>query len=222
MEALVFPLSFHLVAHRIQRRLAASLAGAFAFLILSGVPTFMPLTSAQAASGATCPAGTLSQPFAPWGDSSPYALVPGGDFESALTGWSLSGGAQRTAGSESYAVTGSLGAWSLALPAGATAQSPFICVSAADRTFRFFARSVGGTATVLAQVVYQTPFGNVAIPVGKVVANSSWAPSEAFHTGAALASMLSPSGTAQLALRFGSLGGNARVDDVFIDPRMHR
>jgi hypothetical protein len=218
----VFPPLSHLVAHMLQRRLSASLAGALASLTLTGLSGVLPVASAQAASSATCPSAPLSQPFAQWGDSNSYALVPGGDFESASAAWTVSGGAQRTAGSESYGVTGSPGAWSLALPAGAAARSPFICVSAADQTFRLFARSAGPAATVLAQVVYKTPLGNVAIAVGKFVPGSSWAPTEAFQTGAALASALSSSGTVQLAVRFTSLGGSARIDDVFIDPRMHR
>jgi hypothetical protein len=67
-------------------------------------------------------------------------------------------------------------------------------------------------------VVYATLIGNIAIPVGTIVLSGSWAPTAAFQTGAALASALS-NGTAQLALRFISLSGTPRIDDVFIDPR---
>jgi hypothetical protein len=188
---------------------------ALALAALSGV---LPLASAQAAGSATCPTVTLSQPFVQWGDSNFYSLVPGGDFEGSLTGWSLSGGAARAADSESFAVAGTLGASSLALPPGASAQSPFMCVSAINGTFRFFARSEGTAATVRAQVVYETPIGNLAFPVGTIPLNGAWAPTPALQTGAALASSLS-NGTAQLALRFTSLSGTSRIDDVFIDPR---
>ena len=41
-----------------------------------------------------CDNATLTQPFAPWGDSNSYKLVPGGDFEGSLTGWTLIGRCQ--------------------------------------------------------------------------------------------------------------------------------
>ena len=40
-----------------------------------------------------CDNATLTQPFLPWGDSNSYKLVPGGDFEGSMSGWTLSGGA---------------------------------------------------------------------------------------------------------------------------------
>ena len=180
----------------------------------------LPVATAQAASTATCPSVTLSQPFLKWGDSGSYALVAGGDFESSPVRMDPFRGSPACAGSEPYAVTGKLGSWSLALPAGGSAQSPFTCVEPSDRTFRFFARSEGTEATVRASVVYETSLGNLAIPVGNVVLHSSWEPSPILHTGAALATAIA-NGTAHVALRFTCLSGSARLDDVFIDPR-HR
>ncbi len=146
--------------------------------------------------------------------------MAGGNFEGSAPAWTLSGGAQRVAGSEPYAATGSLGASSLALPVGASAQSPFTCVGSEERTFRFFARSEETEATVRAFVVFATPLGNVAVPVGKVVLKSSWGPSPILQTGAALATAIA-NGNVHVALRFTSLSGSARIDDVFLDPR-HR
>ena len=126
-----------------------------------------PLASAQAAaSTATCPSAALSQPFAKWGDSNSYELIAGGSFEGSLSGWTLSGGAQKVAGSEPYGVTGTIGSFSLGLPAGASAQSPFTCVEAGYKTFRFFARNTGTASKILVQVVYQTPIGLVSVSVG--------------------------------------------------------
>ena len=169
---------------------------------------------------ASCPSRVTSQPFLRWGDANQYALVTGGDFESALSGWTLSGGAQRAAGSEPYAATGVLGSWSLALPAGATAQTPYMCMSPSERTFRFFDKAEGGKSTILASVVYKTPLGAIALPVGALSAATTWAPSPQFDTGAALAAAIS-GGTVQVAIRLTALSGAARVDDVFLDPRMH-
>jgi len=216
----VFPNLSHLNRRRIKPRVFASLSGALAALALSGLPGVPALASAQAAT-ATCPAATLTQAFAPWGDSNSYSLVPGGDFEGSGPEWALLGGTHRIPGSESYAATGTTGAWSLTLPAGGSAQSPFMCVTASDRTFRLFARGATGAANLLAQAVYWTPRGNVTIPVGTILANGAWQPTAAFHTGAALATALSPTGTAQLALKFTSLDAPAQIDDVFLDPRIH-
>jgi hypothetical protein len=180
----------------------------------------LSLASAQAAAGtATCPSSPLSQPFAQWGDSSSYQLVSGGSFEGSLAGWTLGSSVQKVAGSESYGVTGVVGSSSLSLPAGSTAQSPFTCVDASYRTFRFFARNTGATSKVLVHVTYQTPIGLVSVPVGIVTATSGWQPTPAMPTGAQIAGQLL-GGTAQMALTFTAVTGNSVIDDVFVDPRM--
>ncbi len=178
--------------------------------------------SAQAAliSTGACNEAALSQPFAQWGDTSSYELIPGGDFEGSLAGWTLSGGAERVAGSEPYGVTGSVGSYSLELPAGASVQSPSTCVDAAYPTFRFFARNESLLSTLVVQVVYTTPLGTVALPLGAVALSSSWQPTLPMLTGSVATGLLS-GGTAQASLRFTALTGSTRIDDVFVDPRMH-
>src|SRR3954467_6541558 len=109
-------------------------------LIVFAMTGTTPAGAALINSG-TCPAATLTHPFAAWGDSSSYEAVPGGSFEGSLAGWTLAGGATRTTGSEPYGVTGQVGQSSLLLPAGASAQSPPVCVDASHPTFRFFARN---------------------------------------------------------------------------------
>ncbi|HEY5045736.1 MAG TPA: hypothetical protein VII53_07750 [Solirubrobacteraceae bacterium] len=180
----------------------------------------LPAAAAQGAPVAsTCPAVTLSQPFLKWGDSSSYQLVAGGSFEGSLVGWTLSGGAQKVAGSEPYGATGTVGSYSLGLPAGASAQSPFTCVEASYKTFRFFARNTGAASKVLVHVTYQTPIGLVSIPVGTVTLTNGWQPTPAMPTGAEVAGGLL-GGTAQMALTFTAVTGNSVIDDVFVDPRM--
>src|SRR5271165_7594363 len=131
---------------RMRRRLSLPLASTLAGLTFAAVASGLPVASAQAAGAPRCESQTLSQPFLKWGDSNYYSLVAGGDFESASSAWTLSGGAKRVAGSEPYDATGRLGGFSLALPPGAAAQSPFTCVEPNDRTFRLFARSEGKAA----------------------------------------------------------------------------
>jgi len=177
--------------------------------------------SAQAAliSTSACDSAALTQPFAPWGDKDLYKLVPGGDFEGSMSGWTLSGGAGTVAGSEPFHATGSTGAQSLRLPAGSSAQSPWTCVNAAYPTFRFFARNSSLASTVLVQVVYRNALGlQVAVPVGVVAHGTTWQPTAPMLTTSAIPAALS-GGTAQIALRFTALTGSSQIDDVFVDPR---
>lgn len=160
-----------------------------------------------------CNANALSQPFAPWGDSSSYELAPGGSFEStdlASSPWTLSGGAEIVSGSEPYAATGTLGASSLSLPAGASAQSPSTCVSAAYPTLRFF---VGGTGTAAVSVVY----GSLVIQTGVVVGAGSWTPTQIMTSDSLVGGLLS-GGTAKVSILLTGLTGHVQVDDVFVDP----
>ncbi|HEY3830098.1 MAG TPA: hypothetical protein VGL57_12975 [Solirubrobacteraceae bacterium] len=204
------------------RRRSARFAG-IGTLLLAGTLTIacLPAASAQAAllSTGACNEAALAQPFARWGDTNLYELVPQGDFESAPSQWTLSGGAYRASGSESYGATGSVGAYSLALPAGATAQSPYTCVNASYPTFRLFARSGVVLSTVAVAVVYKTLLGTVALPLGLLVPGGNWQPTQPLLTGSVVAGLLS-GGTAQAALRFTALTGSSEIDDVYIDPRM--
>jgi hypothetical protein len=205
-----------------RRHSAPGLASAGAGLLLAVTAILsVPAASAQGAllSGGGCKEAALSQPFARWGDSNTYELVAQGDFEGSLSQWTLSGGASRANGSEPFGATGTVGEYSLALAAGASAQSPYTCVTASDPTFRFFARNGGLLATVAVEVVYQTLLGPVALPVGVVAASGTWQPAPPMLTGSIAAGLLS-GGTAQVALRFTALTGSSEIDDVFIDPRM--
>ena len=185
------------------------------------VASALSVAPAQAAliSTGACNEAALSQPFAQWGDSNLYELVPGGSFEGSLSGWTLSGNAQRSPGSEPYRATGSGGAYSLALADGASAQSPFTCVNASYPSFRFFARNDGPASTVLVQVVYKLPLATVALPLGLVALSGEWRPSLPMLTGSVVTGALA-GGTAQVALRFTALTGASQIDDVYIDPRM--
>ncbi len=195
--------------------LGAMLAG-LALAAVSGAPAQAALITTGA-----CDNSALSTPFSAWGSAAKYKLTPGGSFEDGAPGWRFTGGARTVSGSEPYGATGSVGLSSLYLPAGASAQSPFVCVNAAYPTFRFFARNNGTVSTVLVQVVYREPLlGEVAVPVGTVALSGTWQPSSSMLTTSVLQGLLS-GGTAQLALRFTALTGASQIDDVFVDPRMH-
>ncbi len=196
---------------------------------LGGVPlltatlllALAPATPAQAAllSTGACNEAALTQPFAQWGDSNYYELVSQGNFEGSLSAWTLTGGAHQAPEGEPYDVAGEVGHDSLALPAGATVQSPFTCVNASYPSFRFFARQRGLLATLLVQVVYKTALGPLTASLGVVALSGSWQPTLPMLTDSIVGGVLS-GGTGQVALRFTALLGESRIDDVYIDPRM--
>jgi hypothetical protein len=169
----------------------------------------------------TC-SGALSTPFKPWLDFSSYTLVPGGDFERSLTGWSLNGGASLISGSEPWAVTGSLGRSSLSLPAGATAATAPVCVDLTRQTFRFFARnaSVSVTATLKVDILYATASGAWRTIVAGAMTTAGiggWQVSPIYVNTSSLA-LLSGLSHPSIRYRFTAVGGRWQVDDLFIDP----
>ena len=170
----------------------------------------LPVSAAQAdvINLSACSLAPTSQPFAPWLDPAWYELAPGGDFETSA--WTLTGGAQRVTGSDPFAATGSLGSWSVSLPAGASAQSPPLCVDAAYPTIRLFTSGIG---TVAVSVVY----GGLTLPAGVAVVTGGWSPTLPMLTSSALVAAASD-GSAQVSVRITALAGDVRVDDVFVDP----
>ena len=159
----------------------------------------------------SCSPSALTQPFAPWLDFADYELAPGGDFESSA--WTLSGGAERVAGSEPYAATGHLGSSSLSLPAASSARSPLTCVDAAYPSMRFF---IAGEGSVAVSIVD----GDLVLPAGIAIAGSEWWPTPIMVTTSAVLAVLS-GGSAQVSVALTGLSGDPRVDDVFIDPWSH-
>ena len=159
---------------------------------------------------APCTGRVLSEPFAPWNDSNDYFLVPGGSFEGGATGWSLTGGAAVKPGGDPF-VARSAGS-SLALPANASATTPWVCVDLGSPTLRFFA--TGRTGMVAVSVVT----GKLALPVTTIYPGGSWQPTPPFLFFTNLLSVLSPTGTTAVAFRFTSVGGATQIDDVYVDP----
>ena len=204
-----------------RRLLLVGLLGGLALAVL-------PAASAKAALISTdpCDNAALTQPFAQFGDSNSYKLVPGGDFEGSLAGWTLSGKAARVSGSEPFGATGKVGKSSIYLPAGSSVQSPYTCVDFAYPTFRFFARNNGLLSTVAVSIVYKEPLvGPVAVPIGAVLLSGGWAPTANMLTLSALQGVVNgllTGTTPQVALRFTALTGSSQIDDIYIDPNRMR
>jgi hypothetical protein len=172
----------------------------------------------------SCAGETYTQPFAQFGDTNNYTLVPGGDFESASRPWATTGGATTVAGNERFNVGGAGHSSSLSLPAGSSATGPAVCANIYKPTLRFFARNTGSSKSRLnVDVYYPGLLGRVQTArVGTISAGAEWAPTGETQLGVAnLLATLSLSRTT-IAFRFSPAdsAGNWTIDDVYVDPRM--
>jgi hypothetical protein len=186
---------------------------------------------AHAALGISCPYPT-SKPFMspPWRDGTSYALAPGGDFETGAAGWTLTGGARVVAGNESFDVGGPGQTHSLSLPAGSSATSPPMCIGVLSDGMRLFTSNTGKSASKLrVQVIYGggagALLGAVGVTLGisdvqNLTSTGAWERSENTPMLGGIVPLL----TSNVRFRITPLDttGNWRIDDVYLDPLMHR
>jgi hypothetical protein len=174
-------------------------------------------------SATNCNSSVVATPFTSWGDSASYFLAPSGNFENGTAGWSLSGGAGVVADNEPWHVNGA-GKGALQIPAGATVTSPTVCVGLDHPTIRLFAKRTSGLpllASLAVSVQAETSLGlTVTVPVNAVLLNTgSWSPTGRMLIVANLLPLL-PGELTPIRLKFTSLLGTFRIDDVYVDPRM--
>ena len=185
--------------------------------------------AANAALGVACPDPT-STPFTTWGDGSSYALAPDGGLENGTTGWTLTGGAKVVSGNESYSVSGP-GSHSLSLPAGSSATTPPMCIGLISTKMQTFISNSGSAGSKLhVQVIYGGGVGALLGGLGAGLglsdegtypANGAWQP---LPLPVSMLGGTLPLLTQYVQFRFTPLstGGNWRIDDVYLDPLMHR
>jgi hypothetical protein len=176
---------------------------------------------ASASLGIACPDPTF-QPFAPWGDSSSYAFAPNGGFENGATGWSLTGSARVVTGNEPFVVHRAGDRYSLSIPAGSSATTARMCIGAFSTKMRFFARNTGAsTARLTVKVIYDGGLGQVlGIADVGTITGGKWQPSPAITMLGGILPLL----TQDVRIRFvpADATGNWSIDDVYVDPLMHR
>lgn len=183
---------------------------------VAGVLATVGDTVADVTPGGDCDQA-LSQPFTRWGDAAHYTLVPGGDFESSLDGWSLSGGASVVEDNEPWKVTAASDHRALHLPKGASVVTPPLCAGLTHPTARLFTK--GGKVPLLAgarvDILYPNKDGVLAgATLGVVLPNRDWQPTHQILTLSGLP--LLTGGT--LALRITAQGAPITIDDVYVDP----
>jgi hypothetical protein len=182
---------------------------------LTGAATAQAATTAHAGAQG-CPNQSLSHPFLRWLDPASYVLLQNGSLEKAA-GWSLSGGARLVAGNEPFYVDSARDRTSLSLPAGSSATSPPMCITLLHPTLRFFALNSGAPASALqVDAVVKLAGIRLSLPVGVVLAGSSWQPTLPLPF---LANLLAPV-SSTVSFRFAPLGASSgwRIDDVYLDP----
>lgn len=178
-------------------------------------------TPANAALGIACPDPAFKA-FSPWGDPAAYAFAPNGGFESGAAGWTLTGPARVVAGNETFAVHGAGDGYSLSLPSGSSATSGPMCIGALSTKMRFFARNTGSsTARLTVKVLYDGGLGQLlGIADAGTISAGKWQPSPAITMLGGLLPLL----TRDVRIRFlpADSTGSWTIDDVYVDPLMHR
>lgn len=164
--------------------------------------------------GLVCPDQTIEYPFAAWGDDNAYVLVSPAE---SSDGWSLRG-ASIGSGNEPWYVHSKKDRRAAAVPAGATAETPSLCLTLFDPTMRLFANgSRGGKLQV--DAIGHTPLG-LSLVLGSMTVNGtgSWSPSDVQRF---LANLTSPV-TWTISFRLTAVSGSWQVDDVYVDPMLQR
>jgi hypothetical protein len=163
---------------------------------------------------------TPSQPFAQWGDTASYTLVPGGTFEPGSARWALSGGSKVVPGNDTY----SQGSYSLSLPAGSSATSPAACTGLDHPSARLFVRNTGSSSSRLnVYATYKLLLGlPYTISLGPLSGSASWQPSSLLQMGLlnnVVGSLTLSDSTISFTFVPADNTGNWSIDDVYLDPR---
>jgi hypothetical protein len=205
-------------ASRFKRRLTLTVGVCIALLGLLAPTAFAKKSSALALAETpvVCEGQVFSQPFLSYNDSNLYTLAPGGEFNSASEGWTLSGGASIVNATRPSGAAGG----TLNLPSGAKAVSPPMCVTLAYPTARAWVSGESGTKGVTVSVSYAG--------TASAIAPQEVATIKAKHGNWTLGKFgVEPSlgGTedAPREVRFvfeGGKKGATQLFDVYVDPRM--
>jgi hypothetical protein len=181
-----------------------------------------PAVAASSTSGAAaCDQQVLSQPFLPFLDPAWYTPVEDAGLERGGKAWDLHGGAAVVAGNEPYFVASPHDVRSLSLQAGASATTAPVCVTVTHPTVRFFIRNTGSPLALL-NVEALIVDGDAIVerlPVATLAGSGVWAPTLPLPILANALAPVAGDGTLQVRFRFTPvLGGDWRVDDVYVDP----
>jgi hypothetical protein len=203
------------------RRGGKIIAALISALALSATPAVAATATSTVSTAPGCTTPT-SQAFLFANDKKDYVLAPGGNLESSLSGWSLTGGAATVAGS-APAVTGApAGGKSLLIPSGGSVTSAPMCVGAHSPFFRFQTRNTGTPGSLKVEVLYlDGPKFTGEREAGTISAGATWAPTNRLSLSQGIMGVNgSSTSQATVAFRFTPVGtgGRWQVDDLYVDP----
>jgi hypothetical protein len=215
---------------RAKQRLALAFAGTIATTLFAAGTAFAAAPVNTAESRETCAAPQIEQPFAAFRDFRDYVLAPGGSFEDpSLPGWRLDAGAEVGVGNDPFNVRGGEDAMSLALPAGASATSPAMCVDLHWPTMRFVGfQEDEHDAELDIEVLYPEVVNEKdrykwhKVESLKSKQRNGWQPTKDIKLEPQRGGKLA--GGRPVALRFTNDSdiGTWRIDNLYVDPRMRR
>jgi hypothetical protein len=208
-------------------RLRVKRVVALAIVVFAAVSS-MGVGSAAAAALATgtCSFPAVSQPLAQFGDANSYFLVPDGDVEGAMSGWTFAGGAGVVAGNESFFVGGTQDSHSLGLPTtSAVVTTPTMCVTADSPAFRMFIKNNGNLGHIDGQLAVYLNFTGAdgkqqQVKIAALKVNSTaWTVSPKISFVQYISTPLK-SGYANVSftIKPNDNHGNWQLDDIYIDP----
>jgi len=207
------------------RRSSATAVLVVALAVAAGLLAGNSRAGRHAAMGASCAWPPLTQPFLRWADPAQYFLVPGGNFEGALSGWTLSGGAKVVSGNESYHVGSASDSKSLALPTtSSSVTTPTICVTALSPTFRLFMLNNGANGHTDGQLAFYLNFTGAdgkpqQVKIAGLKGGTSWSLSLPISFIQYITTPLQ-SGYANVSftIKPNDNHGNWQIDDFYVDP----
>ena len=156
----------------------------------------------------------LTEPFAAWGDTDQYALVPGQALDSfTATGWTLSGGASIESTTLADGTSGPV----LNLPAGAEAVSPAMCVDYDFPDARMMVRNATGIQDLNLYASYAGSGTKVNDGYSTTGQGTGWTPSPILQTdpGTSTGWQL-----VVFTIQAPSTATNTQVYNFYVDPRM--
>lgn len=169
---------------------------------------------------ASCPSPSASTPFAQWGDTNSYFIVPGASFEGTPddVGWNL-WNAGLTPGNEPFDVGSPTDDQSLTIDAGGVATSPTFCLDDTMSDIRFIAQEDEAGSDLQVNLLVWRWHRMYTIPIADLSDGSmpSWAPTAPLS----LPTGNIPNGysvTAALQVVVPSSQGSWQIDDMYVDP----
>jgi hypothetical protein len=190
---------------------------------IASVLALAPLATVAApaiANACTLAPATISHPFAQYGDTADYTLIPGGTFQTAAAGWSYSraatapGPGPDTFAATTDALTTPADARALSIAPGGGATTPVLCVNKTMPTIRFLAL---GTGTLHITLLWRTHGRTHSRRIGTLRGTGTWTPTPALPLATAVP--LTEQGASQaVRIAVTTTSTTWEVDDLYADP----